>query len=75
MDYSTMAQRANDSIRQGVGELEKVIERLLANNDELRRQRDSERQRAQQLSQTCTQLTSENLSLAGEVYGGESWKG
>jgi len=67
VDYSTIARQANDAIRQGVGELETVIERLLANNEELRRQRDAALDRAEELSAACGRLTSDNLSLRGEV--------
>jgi len=67
-DYSTAARRANDSIRQGVVELEKVIERLLVNNDELRRQRDAERRLANERSEECVRLTSENLSIRGNLH-------
>ena len=45
----------------------KVIERLLASNDQLRRQRDLDRDRVQQLSDERARLTAENRSLRDQL--------
>jgi len=67
VDYTTSVQQANDSIRRGVSDFQKVVEQLLASNEALRRQRDVASNRADELSEACVRLTSENLSLRGEV--------
>jgi len=67
VDYTTSVQQANDSIRRGVSDFQKVVEQLLASNEALRRQRDVASNRADELREACVRLTSENLSLRGEV--------
>ena len=67
-DYSTLIKQARDRVDQGVSHLEKVIEQLQARNEELRQERNTARDRVDELSQRCGELASRNECLCDELW-------